>query len=259
VVAQYSMGYDFSKLDFIYFGDPKFSFKDIIQSIGRGFRPDGLGYEGTNLFKTLFVSLPVFINNEKSESDYDNIIGVLKYLLYDVKLTFEDIIFKTRHNAELNRANEQNDLGDELIQSQILNLLQLRKIIGYVTYKEARDINIENNITSPSQYREICKKDLRLREDAEKHYPGFDWLYFLGINREHLNCYTLDECIQKVTEYIKLYPRFKDYQLKLNELTHELHQLDKRFPPKDLWVYYYKAGLDTIIKFPKKKSKGIFG
>jgi hypothetical protein len=260
IVSQYSMGYDFSKLDFIYFGDPKFSFKDIIQSIGRGFRPDGLGIDGTNLLKTLIVSLPVFIDNE--ETDYENIIKVLEYLLNEVNLSFDDIIFKNKNNPTSNSvSNSIDDTGDELIKSKLLDLLNKRKIKRYVSYKDAREINMSNNIFTPSQYREYCKKDLRLPEDAEKHYKGFEWFYFLGLNRDRLDCYLLDECKQKVTEYIKLYPEFKEYNssLKLNELTHKLYKLDNRFPPKDLWVYNYDKPLNELIQFPAKKGKGIFG
>ena len=257
VVAQYSMGYDFSRLDFIYFGDPKFAFKDIIQSIGRGFRPDGLGKDGTNLLKNLIVSLPVYRENENADTDYGNIIKVLEYLLNEVNLSFEEIIFKRGNNTYSTPGLELDDTGDELIKSKLLELLKK----GYMSYEKAREFNIENQIFTPNQYREMCKKDSRLCEDADQYYKnsGFDWFDFLGIKRDKLDYYTLEECKQKITEYIKLNPQFKSYQLKLNELTNELYKLDQRFPPKDLWVYYYKVGLDTIIKFPKKKSKGIFG
>jgi hypothetical protein len=105
----------------------------------------------------------------------------------------------------------------------------------------------------------MCKKDSRLCEDADQYYKGFDWFYFLGKSvNDRSDCYSLDECKQKVTEYIKLNPHFKSYHANLNELTHELYKLDQRFPPKDLWAYYYDTGLDTIIKFPTKKNKGIF-
>jgi len=258
VVAQYSMGYDFSRLDFIYFGDPKFAFKDIIQSIGRGFRPDGLGKDGTNLSKNLIVSLPVFVVNE--ETDYENIIKVLYYLLNDVNLSFDEIIFKRGIILDKKSVTDVDDTGDDLIKSKLYELLSERKTRRYLSYKEAREFNIENQIFTPNQYREMCKKDSRLCEDADQYYKGFDWFYFLGKSiNDRSDCYSLEECKQKVTEYIKLYPQFKDYQLRLNELTNELYKLDQRFPPKDLWVYYYKVGLDTIIKFPKKKGKGIFG
>jgi hypothetical protein len=257
VVAQYSMGYDFSRLDFIYFGDPKFAFKDIIQSIGRGFRPDGLGKDGTNLLKNLIVSLPVFIVNE--ETDYENIIKVLYYLLNDVNLSFDEIIFKRGIGLDKKSVTEEDDTGDDLIKSKLFELLKERKTRRYLSYKEAREFNIENHIFTPNQYREMCKKDSRLCEDADQYYKGFDWFYFLGKSvNDRSDCYSLDECKKKVTEYIKLYPHFKDYHAKLNELTNELYKLDRRFPPKDLWVYYYDTGLDKIIQFPSKKTKGIF-
>lgn len=253
VVAQYSMGYDFSKLDFIYFGEPKFSYGDIIQSIGRGFRPDGLGKDGTNLLKNLIVSLPVYIVNE--ESDYGNIKKVLEYLLNEVNLSFDEIIFKRGLHSHSTAGPDLDDTGDELIKSKLLKLLKK----GYMTYEKAREYNIENLIFTPNQYREMCKKDSRLCEDADQYYKGFDWFYFLGKSvNDRSDCYSLDECKQKVTEYIKLNPHFKSYHANLNELTHELYKLDQRFPPKDLWAYYYDTGLDTIIKFPTKKNKGIF-
>ena len=53
VVQKYSMGYDFEKVDYITFCDPKSSYNDIIQCTGRGTRPDKLGEKGTNLEKKL--------------------------------------------------------------------------------------------------------------------------------------------------------------------------------------------------------------
>jgi predicted helicase len=77
VVAQYSMGYDFKHLNFIHFGDPKLSLKDIIQSIGRGLRPDCLD-NGKNLLKELFISLPIFLDNT---GKYENIVEVIINIL----------------------------------------------------------------------------------------------------------------------------------------------------------------------------------
>ena len=61
VVRQCDMGYDFSGIDFLIFSDRKMSYKDIIQCIGRGLRPDKLGLNGTNLKKECILLLPVFI------------------------------------------------------------------------------------------------------------------------------------------------------------------------------------------------------
>jgi predicted helicase len=90
------MGYDFNKLDFICFSDPKLSIKDIKQCIGRGIRPDGLGLYGSNKEKILNISLPVYID-ENSDNKYEKIIEVLKYLLYDIEIPFEEIEFKNRY------------------------------------------------------------------------------------------------------------------------------------------------------------------
>ena len=92
VVAQYSMGYDFSKIDYICISDPKMSIQDIIQCIGRGIRPDELGENGQNRDKYLMISLPVYIDYSE-ECKYDRIVEVLQYLLHDIEIPFEEIIF----------------------------------------------------------------------------------------------------------------------------------------------------------------------
>jgi hypothetical protein len=92
VVAKYSMGYDFNKIDFICLSDPKLSIKDIIQCIGRGIRPGELGLNGSNKEKILVISLPVYID-ENGDNKYEKIIEVLKYLLYDIEILFDEIEF----------------------------------------------------------------------------------------------------------------------------------------------------------------------
>ena len=90
------MGYDFNKIDFICLSDPKLSLQDIIQCIGRGIRPDALGQYGSNKEKILVISLPVYID-ENGDNKYEKIIEVLKYLLYDIEISFEEIEFKNRY------------------------------------------------------------------------------------------------------------------------------------------------------------------
>jgi len=122
VVAKYSMGYDFNQLDFIAFNDPKLSFKDIIQCIGRGIRPDQLGLNGANLYKYLMILLPIYYDETSNDSEsikYRNIKKVLQYLLYDVELNFSDIWFvdRVRRNTKISKAvknSEDTDIsGDE--------------------------------------------------------------------------------------------------------------------------------------------------
>ena len=59
VVQQYSIGYDFNKIDYIVFNYPKMSYECIIPM--RGIRPDGLGENGENLYKKLSIMLPVIL------------------------------------------------------------------------------------------------------------------------------------------------------------------------------------------------------
>mgnify|MGYP003705943267 CR=1 FL=1 len=95
VVQKYSMGYDFDKIDYITVCDPKSSYKDIIQCIGRGTRPDKLGENGTNLEKKLHIMLPIYMDQmEMDKSPYETISEVLRYLIYDIELDpLEDIEF----------------------------------------------------------------------------------------------------------------------------------------------------------------------
>ena len=88
VVKQYDMGYDFEELDYIVFSDPKLSFKDVIQSIGRGTRSDKKGENGTNLYKKLLLMLPTFITDEENNK-YRNVIEVLRYLVLDLEIDID--------------------------------------------------------------------------------------------------------------------------------------------------------------------------
>ena len=119
VVAKYSMGYDFNLLDFIAFNDPKLSFKDIIQCIGRGIRPDQLGLNGANLYKYLMILLPIYYDETSNDAEsikYRNIKKVLQYLLYDIELNFSDIWFVDR-NTKISKAvknsEDSNISGDD--------------------------------------------------------------------------------------------------------------------------------------------------
>jgi len=76
------MGYDNKNIDIIYFTDYKLSYKDIIQSIGRGTRINGDKY--------LRIILPTNNNNEVGK-EYKKIENVLKYLLLDIELDYDKI------------------------------------------------------------------------------------------------------------------------------------------------------------------------
>ena len=246
VVAKYSIGYNFNKLDFICFSDPKLSIQDIIQCIGRGLRPDELGQYGSNKEKILNIYLLVYIGDD---NDYEKIIEVLKYLLYDIEILFEEIEFKDRHNSievgNESKSNEYDGIND--VKSMLLNLLELdnrRTSLG-ITYEKAKKIIADNNIKSKESYYELCNRDNRLSKEPEIIFRGkfTNWIDYLSIDRVY---YDVETCRNKVGEYLS---NETNIDFEFTNITKSLKRLDDMFPPYDLWEEYYDINdLTEIIK-----------
>ena len=170
VVAKYSMGYDFNKLDFMCLSDPKLSIQDIKQCIGRGIRPDELGHNGSNKEKILTVSLPVYID-KNCKNKYTKIIEVLKYLLYDIEIPVDEIEFKNRYTPKYKNAEYKSNEYDGInnVKSTLLNLLELenKKAALTITYKKARKIIAKQNIKSKESYYKLCERDNRLSKEPD--------------------------------------------------------------------------------------------
>ena len=264
VVAQYSMGYDFNNIDFISISDPKLSVKDIIQSIGRGIRPDQLGINGSNKYKKLILSLPIYIeehNNEENRNSYEVIVKVLEYLIYDIGIPIKEIEFKNRYKSHNEREYKQSAKdyeGYNDIESKILNLFEIsrNRISRDTGYEQARKIITDKNIKwySLNQYYELCDEDNRLSKNPKELYKGkfTNWIDYLSIERVY---YDLKTCKEKCKEIINKNPEFKKYKLDLNYLCEEFYKIDNNFPPIGLWVDYYKVdSLDDIIKIINKSK-----
>lgn len=258
VVAKYSMGYDFNKLDFICLSDPKLSIQDIKQCIGRGIRPDELGPYGANKEKVLIVSLPVYID-ENGDNKYEKIIEVLKYLLHDIEISFEDIQFKNRYTPNFTEVTHTSNeyVGVNYVKSILLNLLELenKKTALGTTYEKAKKIIAANNIKSLEDYEELCELDNRLTKHPEETYKGVftDWFDYLNIDRVY---YDFETCKNKVSGYLLLYPELKKHNLKLSFIMSELCKVDPLFPPNRLWCEYYRVkDLNYIITISNKKKK----
>ena len=258
VVAKYSMGYDFNKLDFICLSDPKLSIQDIIQCIGRGIRPDELGKYGSNKEKILNVSLPVYID-ENGDNKYEKIIEVLKYLIYNIEIPFEEIEFKNRYSPnfkeEEHKSNEYDGIND--VKSILLDLLELenKRTALATTYEKARKIIADKNIKDPKSYYELCERDNRLSKEPEIDFKGqfTNWIEYLSIERVY---YDLETCKNKVGEYLSMYPEIKTHYLDLSIVCNALIKIDTLFPPNGLWVEYYNVNdLRDIITITIKKKK----
>jgi hypothetical protein len=254
VVAKYSMGYDFNKLDFMCLSDPKLSIQDIKQCIGRGIRPDELGQNGSNREKILNVSLPVYID-ENGDNKYEKIIEVLKYLLYDIEISFEEIEFKNRYTPNFkkaeNKSNEYEGIND--VKSTLLNLLELenKRTALATTYEEARKIIADKNIKSKESYYELCERDNRLSKEPEIVFKGqfTNWIEYLSIERVY---YDLETCKNKVVEYLS---NETNIDFEFTNITKSLKISDDMFPPYDLWCEYYDINdLTEIIRHNKNEE-----
>ena len=261
VVAKYSIGYDFNELDFICLSDPKLSIQDIKQCIGRGIRPDKLGQYGSNKEKLLIVSLPVYID-ENGDNKYEKIIEVLKYLLYDIEIPFEEIEFQNRYTPNFKEVDHKSNeyIGINDVKSIFLNLLELenKRTVLTTTYEKARKIIADKNIKSKESYYELCERDNRLSKEPEIVFKGqfTNWIEYLSIERVY---YDLETCKNKVGEYLLLYSEINKYYLDLSIVSNELCKIDALFPPNGLWVEYYniKDLQDVITIINKKKKMGV--
>lgn len=258
VVAKYSMGYDFNKLDFMYLSDPKLSIQDIKQCIGRGIRPDELGENGSNKEKVLNLLLPVYVD-ATGDNKYKKIIEVLKYLLYEIEIPFKEIDFKNRYTPNLKTpdctSNEYDEIND--VKSALLNLLELenKKTMLATTYEKARKIIADKNIKSKESYYKLCERDSRLPKEPDITFKEqfTNWIYYLNIERVY---YDLETCKNKIEKYLSLYPEIKNNYADLSSISNKLCKIDALFPPNDLWCEYYNIkDLTEIIIVTNKKKK----
>jgi hypothetical protein len=245
VVKQYDMGYDFKDLDYIVFTDPKVSFKDIIQCIGRGVRPDVKGENGRNLNKELLLKLPVYINEEDT-NDYKNIIEVLRYLILDLNIDIEKILINPIKLTDSEELSNEEYKGDKINNSILLDLLYSHNILEKVNTKSLIKFCKTYKINNEQDYYRFKEHNpsLNLKNNLYE-YPGFYWKNIIDTNNE-LYYNTKLECKKAKSILIK------DFQKKLNEKQYnafleniedkgwfELNKYDKKIPPyHDLDKYY---------------------
>jgi|688.fasta_scaffold30425_6 superfamily II DNA or RNA helicase len=238
IVNMYSMGYDNPKIDFIYFKDPKLSYKDIIQSIGRGLRP----YED----KITHIYIPVYINNDDDANNYNKIKEVIKYLLIDLELNIKDINIFNNNKKKLNDFNtkDNNDIKFiEEIETIIYNIQNTNITKDSIT----RQLKY-NNIHNYNHYLRYINENLKLNfpENLFEMFPSFD--FNNTYNKNLSPYYSREECIKM----IKIYEDdviFEENIDKENnsDLLEFLTKKDKKIPNECLWFYYGGAKKDFII------------
>ena len=235
---QYEMGYDFSGLDYISFTDPKTSYEDIKQCIGRGTRPDGLD-NGKNKEKKLKILLPIFIKDE-IEDNFKNIIYILDYLINDIGYPLLDLIINKREDTDKEQDYTEPDYnGTDEIKSKLLDLLDCRKIVdrNYST-KKIYNICKKNKIYTEEKYNKfrINNSFLKLKKNIF-NYKGFKWKDIIDPN--NIKYYkTYEECksaFDKIIDYINQNNSETDSEELIEELEDEgiikYHEYDNKIPP----------------------------
>ena len=232
VVQQYSIGYDFNKIDYIVFSDPKMSYSDIIQCIGRGLRPDGLGENGKNLYKKLSIMLPVYIESE-IDTNFNRIEGVLRYLVHDIDYPFEDMDMKFSLSGEKQLLGEKYE-GLENMKAILLDLLRGGK---YSTWKPTEFITLmkNNNIHDrENAYNTFIERrpELILPEDPYRCFPDFTWEQTFNESPY----YSKEECKQKIAQI-----KENNEDLDLDEEDEPevyLNSIDPKIPHQCLFRFY---------------------
>lgn len=230
VVQKYSMGYDFEKIDYLTFCDPKSSYKDIIQCIGRGTRPDKLGENGTNLEKKLHIMLPIYMDqNEIDKSPYETISKVLRYLIYDIELDpLEDIDFCGTNNSGGAVVGTDYRGGDDT-RAILLDLLKDGKYSSIKKpdlIKMLKDKNVHDN---SSYYRlKENRPDLELPE-LFSAFPDFRF----EETYDNSPYYSKQECIEKIKNIMESNDIDGD-----DEDIDYYNEIDPKIPDQALFYFY---------------------
>lgn len=243
VVAQYSMGYDFNLIDTIFLSDPKLSHKDIIQTIGRGMRPDMLGIDGTNSNKVLHIYLPTYLEDtEDTKNEYKKIIEVLKYLLNHIKLTFDDIKFgikKPKKDKDI-CAMDANccDIykGCEDVKAKLLNIIREGNSLHWTNKRITRQLTI-NNIHNSRDYEQYNIKNIHLGlPEVPILFSNFkDFSWYNTYKDGECPYYNREECMKAIKniDYDDEGDEDDD-DLKINYLNSK----DKKIPNTNLSRFY---------------------
>jgi site-specific DNA-cytosine methylase len=249
------MGYDNPKIDFLSFGDPKLSNKDIIQSIGRGIRPDGLGYDGRNLSKTNDIIIPIYNNDEETDKyiKFTKIKEILQYLIYDIGLDIKDI--KIYNKSSINKriiSLDDSYYKDELEESKIIaNIIKwdieptsekwtIKRIISHLMNNKI------NNYDSYLKYISLDEnKELNLPFNLFKTYPNFNFNNTYKLSPY----YNRDECIEAIKKYKNDFIDDDEIDKENNnDIIEFLHNKDAKIPNYSLW-YYYGGSIKDFILF----------
>jgi Type III restriction enzyme, res subunit len=225
VVAKYSMGYDFKEIDNICFSDYKMSPKDIIQSIGRGTRPDCIGLDGRNKNKKLDVLLPVFPDSDDIDKYY-RIAEVLVYLVGEVEIPLDKIVFTQGIRQGNSKSIYVETVDYDKVESVRSKVFDATRFIlnreKKITYNYIKELNKKLYLHSRDDYLQSEERHQCFIKDPETTFKQewISWYDFIGLNtstylqtKEEFISYCKNNDITSCDEYNKHYSLNKNKTL----------------------------------------------
>jgi len=258
VVKQFSLGYDNKYIDFIAFIDRKSSYKDIIQSIGRGLRSDEEGDNGKNKDKELLVLIPIFIEDCDSDEQYNKnallkIKEVLQYLIFDIELDYNDLFIKKKKKPNSKKKKKYDKsiqyLGTEEMRMKLLKLIQ--NIPKIKSYEKILELLKYNKINCKKDYLQFIKinNTFELPENLKIKKKQIYW-YDTYNDEDKLQFYNKQECIKKIKKIKKNPKLYKiiEYEDDNDVINKFLHNQYNKIPNRHLDMFY-GGTLDEYLVF----------
>ena len=234
ICDMYKMGFDFDELDYLIFSDPKFSWQEIIQCIGRGMRSDKKGNGGINLFKKLKLLLPVFVDD--AETKYDTIVNVLQYLVYDLDIIPNSISmdFKGGIRTKKTRRIEKDTYGGDEDPTAVILDLVTRKQLKWKPDEFVSKLQ-KHNIHNREDYNAFHREYTHL---SLPEHPGRIELIDFTWEQTYQTSpyYSEEECREKIVAIM-----YSNDDLELDEMDNPgeyLHEQDNKIPPIDYKGFY---------------------
>jgi predicted helicase len=252
-------GWDFPLLNGVVFSENMTSNIRIVQCALRASRKDK-----NNKDKITNIILPI-LNRDDWLEKQDNVdLKKVQEVIFQlgledkticqkikvIKLKIEEKKYKSIQNKDT--ICELGVYDDELTKK--IRLKTTKRTVFLTSFEKAKQIIKQNNVTTKSDYFELCRRDNRLSINPKEQYNAkfINWINYLSIEKKY---YSLDECKQYVIHYLN--EDINNYKhLDLSIIIKNLCIKDPKFPPNDLWDEYYNiANLNDIFKINIKKKK----
>ena len=236
-----SMGYDYPKIDFVVFADPKCDKVEIAQCIGRGLRTTN------DINKVCHVLLPVN-EEEVEESKFKTVISYFQYMRNECN--YEILSSNTWHNGNENDNdniipkegnkygfNIECDFMDERLKTKIIDKYSVE---AFKKYPDFITLLKDKNITNEEEYNNnSTNKLIPSLENVYTKYPNF---CFKDIIKNSNSFYlTKTDAIEaKDIAKKKWREHNKKKKIKNSKLLIELNKIDSKIPIINFDLYYPK-------------------